>query len=141
DIDTAHRDEKLAALKADLTVENGATAAGAGATIGPVYQIDAEKVLSLTPDLVIINKGMNEKLLETLAANDIGPGVYDIHSPRVPTEAEVEHLLRKAMEVVPVERLWVNPDCGLKTRGWKETIEQLEVMMAVTKKLRQELAK
>ena len=53
----------------------------------------------------------------------------------------MEHLLRKAMEVVPVERLWVNPDCGLKTRGWKETIEQLEVMMAVTKKLRQELAK
>ena len=53
--------------------------------------------------------------------NDIGPGVYDIHSPRVPTEAEVEHLLRKAIEVVPVERLWVNPDCGLKTRGWNRT--------------------
>lgn len=73
--------------------------------------------------------------------NDIGPGVYDIHSPRVPTEAEVEHLLRKAIEVVPVERLWVNPDCGLKTRGWKETLEQLEVMMNVTHKLRAELAK
>ena len=73
--------------------------------------------------------------------NDIGPGVYDIHSPRVPTEAEVEHLLRKAIEVVPVERLWVNPDCGLKTRGWKETMEQLQVMMNVTHKLRAELAK
>lgn len=73
--------------------------------------------------------------------NDIGPGVYDIHSPRVPTEAEVEHLLRKAIEVVPVERLWVNPDCGLKTRGWKETLEQLQVMMNVTRKLRAELAK
>ncbi len=72
--------------------------------------------------------------------NDIGPGVYDIHSPRVPTAAEVEHLLRKAMDVVPVERLWVNPDCGLKTRGWPETIEQLKVMMEVTKKLRAELA-
>lgn len=72
--------------------------------------------------------------------NDIGPGVYDIHSQRVPTEAEVECLLRKAMEVVPVERLWVNPDCGLKTRGWQETLEQLEVMMEVTKKLRKELA-
>ncbi|MCH4596964.1 hypothetical protein L7A47_32180, partial [Achromobacter xylosoxidans] len=69
------------------------------------------------------------------------PGVYDIHSPRVPTEAEVEHLLRKAIEVVPVERLWVNPDCGLKTRGWKETLEQLQVMMNVTHKLRAELAK
>ena len=67
--------------------------------------------------------------------------MYDIHSPRVPTDAEVEHLLRKAMEVVPVERLWVNPDCGLKTRGWKETLEQLEVMMRVTEKLRAELKK
>lgn len=72
--------------------------------------------------------------------NDIGPGVYDIHSPRVPTAAEIEHLLRKAIAVVPVERLWVNPDCGLKTRGWSETLQQLEVMMDVTKKLRQELA-
>ena len=72
--------------------------------------------------------------------NDIGPGVYDIHSPRVPTEGEVEHLLRKAMDVVPVKQLWVNPDCGLKTRAWKETVEQLEVMMAVTNKLRAELA-
>lgn len=71
--------------------------------------------------------------------NDIGPGVYDIHSPRVPTAAEVEHLLRKAMDVVPVKQLWVNPDCGLKTRGWQETIEQLEVMMEVTHQLRQEL--
>ena len=70
--------------------------------------------------------------------NDIGPGVYDIHSPRVPTEAEVEHLLRKAISVVPLERLWVNPDCGLKTRGWTETIEQLRVMMNVTHKLRRE---
>ncbi|WP_038329576.1 5-methyltetrahydropteroyltriglutamate--homocysteine S-methyltransferase [Kingella kingae] len=71
--------------------------------------------------------------------NDIGPGVYDIHSTRVPTAAEVEHLLRKAMDVVPVKQLWVNPDCGLKTRGWKETIEQLEVMIEVTHKLRGEL--
>ena len=69
-----------------------------------------------------------------------GRGVYDIHSPRVPTEAEVEHLLRKAISVVPLERLWVNPDCGLKTRGWAETIEQLRVMMAVTNKLRSEFA-
>ena len=60
-------------------------------------------------------------------------------APRVPTAAEIEHLLRKAMDVVPVERLWVNPDCGLKTRGWQETIEQLEVMMEVTHKLRKEL--
>ena len=72
--------------------------------------------------------------------NDIGPGVYDIHSPRVPAPSEIEHLLRKALKVIPKERLWVNPDCGLKTRGWTETIEQLKVMVDVTKKLRAELA-
>lgn len=72
--------------------------------------------------------------------NDIGPGVYDIHSPRVPAPAEIEHLLRKALSVIPKERLWVNPDCGLKTRGWTETVEQLKVMVDVTQKLRAELA-
>lgn len=71
--------------------------------------------------------------------NDIGPGVYDIHSPRVPTAAEIEHLLRKALDVIPAERLWVNPDCGLKTRAWPETNAALEVMVNVTKKLRAEL--
>ena len=53
---------------------------------------------------------------------------------------EVEHLLRKALKVIPKERLWVNPDCGLKTRGWTETIDQLKVTVDVTKKLRAELA-
>ena len=71
--------------------------------------------------------------------NDIGPGVYDIHSPRVPTAGEIEHLLRKALDVIPAERLWVNPDCGLKTRAWPETNAALEVMVNVTKKLRAEL--
>ena len=66
--------------------------------------------------------------------------MYDIHSPRVPTAGEIEHLLRKALKVIPKERLWVNPDCGLKTRGWAETIDQLKVMVDVTKKLRAELA-
>ena len=103
-------------------------------------------IASMDADVITIETSRSDMELLTAFGdfkypNDIGPGVYDIHSPRVPTEAEVEHLLRKAMEVVPVERLWVNPDCGLKTRGWKEAIEQLEVMMAVTKKLRQELAK
>ncbi|MBH5329977.1 5-methyltetrahydropteroyltriglutamate--homocysteine S-methyltransferase [Eikenella sp. S3360] len=102
-------------------------------------------IASMDADVITIETSRSDMELLTAFGdfkypNDIGPGVYDIHSPRVPTEAEVERLLRKAMEVVPVERLWVNPDCGLKTRGWKETLEQLEVMMAVTKKLRAELA-
>ncbi|MDG6345897.1 hypothetical protein Q7381_05055 [Glaesserella parasuis] len=62
----------------------------------------------------------------------------DIHSPRVPKSEEIEHLLRKALKVVPKERLWV-PNCCLKNRGWKETIEQLQVMVEITKKLRAEL--
>ncbi|QMT33745.1 5-methyltetrahydropteroyltriglutamate--homocysteine S-methyltransferase [Conchiformibius steedae DSM 2580] len=103
-------------------------------------------IASMDADVITIETSRSDMELLTAFGdfkypNDIGPGVYDIHSPRVPTAAEVEHLLRKAMEVVPVERLWVNPDCGLKTRGWKETIEQLEVMMDVTKKLRAELNK
>lgn len=102
-------------------------------------------IASMDADVITIETSRSDMELLTAFGdfkypNDIGPGVYDIHSPRVPQAKEIEHLLRKAMDVVPVERLWVNPDCGLKTRGWKETIEQLEVMMEVTKKLRSELA-
>lgn len=72
--------------------------------------------------------------------NDIGPGVYDIHSPRVPEESEYVHLLEKALEVIPARRLWVNPDCGLKTRAWPETKAALERMVKVAKELRAKLA-
>ena len=68
--------------------------------------------------------------------NDIGPGVYDIHSPRVPNKSEMEKLLKKAIAVIPKEQIWVNPDCGLKTRGWKEVKEALINMVEVTKALR-----
>ena len=68
--------------------------------------------------------------------NDIGPGVYDIHSPRVPSVEAMEKLMKRAAAVVPVERLWINPDCGLKTRGWPETKAALENMVSVAKKLR-----
>lgn len=72
--------------------------------------------------------------------NEIGPGVYDIHSPRVPSAAEMESLLQRAAQVIPVERLWVNPDCGLKTRGWPETVDALQQMVRVARKLRQTFA-
>ncbi|MGX9367460.1 5-methyltetrahydropteroyltriglutamate--homocysteine S-methyltransferase, partial [Desulfoplanes sp. PS50] len=69
------------------------------------------------------------ELLDAFTAYDypaeIGPGVYDIHSPRVPGEDEIYSLLRKALEVIPAHRLWVNPDCGLKTRAWLETLASL----------------
>ncbi|MDG2963097.1 5-methyltetrahydropteroyltriglutamate--homocysteine S-methyltransferase [Exercitatus varius] len=101
-------------------------------------------IAGLDADVITIETSRSDMELLTAFGdfkypNDIGPGVYDIHSPRVPTAAEIEHLLRKALQVVPKERLWVNPDCGLKTRGWKEILEQLKVMVEVTKKLRAEL--
>ena len=68
--------------------------------------------------------------------NDIGPGVYDIHSPRVPRVEEMTRLLHKARGVIPDARLWVNPDCGLKTRGWEETCAALENMVKATRELR-----
>jgi 5-methyltetrahydropteroyltriglutamate--homocysteine methyltransferase len=68
--------------------------------------------------------------------NDIGPGVYDIHSPRVPSVAEMENLLRKAMKLIPAGQLWVNPDCGLKTRNWDETVQSLKNMVQAAKNVR-----
>lgn len=71
--------------------------------------------------------------------NEIGPGVYDIHSPRVPAAEEMVRLMRKAAAVVPAERLWINPDCGLKTRGWPETEAALAQMVQAARTLRAEL--
>ena len=71
--------------------------------------------------------------------NEIGPGVYDIHSPRVPSVHSMVHLLERACEVIPAERLWVNPDCGLKTRGWPETEEALRHMVQATLVMRERL--
>jgi 5-methyltetrahydropteroyltriglutamate--homocysteine methyltransferase len=71
--------------------------------------------------------------------NQIGPGVYDIHSPRIPSQNEMEALLKKALEVLKPEQIWVNPDCGLKTRGWAEVTPALEAMVAATKSMRAQL--
>lgn len=72
--------------------------------------------------------------------NEIGPGVYDIHSPRVPDRQEMVDLLRKATEVLPAERVWVNPDCGLKTRGWAEVKPALKHMVDAAHELRRQQA-
>jgi 5-methyltetrahydropteroyltriglutamate--homocysteine methyltransferase len=69
--------------------------------------------------------------------NDVGPGVYDIHSKRVPTVDEMAHLIGRALEVLPAERLWVNPDCGLKTRSWAEVEAALAAMVAAARRMRQ----
>lgn len=59
---------------------------------------------------------------------DIGPGMYDIHSPNIPSQVEMESLISKATRVVPIEPLWINPDCGLKTRQWDEVMPDLRTM-------------
>ncbi|MEW2007875.1 5-methyltetrahydropteroyltriglutamate--homocysteine S-methyltransferase [Microbacterium sp. NPDC078814] len=69
----------------------------------------------------------------------IGPGVYDIHSPRVPTVEEVESLLRRAVEEIPLRQLWVNPDCGLKTRGYAETTASLRNIVEATRRVREDV--
>ncbi|MER8236585.1 5-methyltetrahydropteroyltriglutamate--homocysteine S-methyltransferase [Streptomyces sp. NPDC094049] len=70
---------------------------------------------------------------------EAGPGVWDIHSPRVPSAEEATALLRKGLEAIPADRLWVNPDCGLKTRGWPETRTSLENLVTAARTLRDEL--
>ncbi|VWD49862.1 5-methyltetrahydropteroyltriglutamate--homocysteine methyltransferase [Burkholderia lata] len=71
--------------------------------------------------------------------NEIGPGVYDIHSPNIPTQEHIVGLMKKAAERIPAERLWVNPDCGLKTRQWAEVIPALTNMVAAAKTLRNQV--
>ena len=68
--------------------------------------------------------------------NDIGPGVYDIHSPNIPAKEQIKALMAKASERIPAERLWVNPDCGLKTRQWEEVLPALKSMVAAARDLR-----
>jgi len=68
--------------------------------------------------------------------NEIGPGVYDIHSPRVPSTAEIAAALKSMKKVLDDRQIWVNPDCGLKTRGWDETLPSLKNMVAAAKALR-----
>jgi 5-methyltetrahydropteroyltriglutamate--homocysteine methyltransferase len=70
----------------------------------------------------------------------IGPGVYDIHSPRVPGVAEITELLQRALQSIPARQVWVNPDCGLKTRGYAETVDSLRNIVAATRAVRATLA-
>jgi 5-methyltetrahydropteroyltriglutamate--homocysteine methyltransferase len=104
-----------------------------------------DSIAAMDADVITIETSRSDmQLLKAFEAfdypNDIGPGVYDIHSPRVPDSAEMLKLLRKAVQLIPAERLWVNPDCGLKTRGWPETEAALRNMVAAAKQLRAELA-
>ncbi|WP_322803919.1 5-methyltetrahydropteroyltriglutamate--homocysteine S-methyltransferase [Vibrio alfacsensis] len=103
-----------------------------------------DSVAALDADVITIETSRsNMELLKAFEdfnyPNEIGPGVYDIHSPNIPTEAWIESLIKKAAEKIPPQRLWVNPDCGLKTRNWAETEAALSNLVSATKKLRAEL--
>ncbi|OEF10464.1 5-methyltetrahydropteroyltriglutamate--homocysteine S-methyltransferase [Vibrio genomosp. F10] len=102
-----------------------------------------DSVAALDADVITIETSRsNMELLRAFEEfnypNEIGPGVYDIHSPNIPSEAWIQDLLRKAAEKIPASRLWVNPDCGLKTRNWTETEQALTNLVSAAKSLRKE---
>lgn len=100
-----------------------------------------ESIADMDADVITIETSRsNMELLDAFVdfqyPNEIGPGVYDIHSPRVPAEEEMVHLMNKAEAVLPRRNLWVNPDCGLKTRAWEEVKPSLAHMVAAARELR-----
>ncbi|REH00077.1 5-methyltetrahydropteroyltriglutamate--homocysteine S-methyltransferase [Flavobacterium aquicola] len=100
-----------------------------------------QNIADMDADVITIECSRSQmELLDAFAdfkyPNEIGPGVYDIHSPRVPSNEEMVHLLKKASSVIPADQLWVNPDCGLKTRHWDETKKALIEMVNAAKKMR-----
>ncbi|WP_442591766.1 5-methyltetrahydropteroyltriglutamate--homocysteine S-methyltransferase [Pedobacter sp. AW31-3R] len=104
-----------------------------------------EHIAAMDADVITIETSRSQmELLQAFAhfeyPNEIGPGVYDIHSPRVPTTEEMVALLSKAADLLPAENLWVNPDCGLKTRKWPETKAALENMVAAAKLAREQIS-
>jgi len=101
-----------------------------------------QNIADMDADVITIECSRSQmELLDAFAdfkyPNEIGPGVYDIHSPRVPSRTEMVQLLEKAKAVVPADQLWVNPDCGLKTRHWDETKKALIEMVAAAQEMRQ----
>ena len=105
------------------------------------YDDIIDAVAAMDADVISMENSRSDgALLETFREhpypNEIGPGVYDIHSPRIAERAEAVALLRRAAEVIPPERIWVNPDCGLKTRRWEEVEPSLRNMVAAAKEMR-----
>jgi 5-methyltetrahydropteroyltriglutamate--homocysteine methyltransferase len=104
-----------------------------------------KSIADMDADVITIETSRSQmELLDVFAdfnyPNEIGPGVYDIHSPRVPDAKEMIQLLKKARAVIPDNQLWVNPDCGLKTRGWEETKKALIEMVGAAKEMRESIA-
>ncbi|KAE8544639.1 5-methyltetrahydropteroyltriglutamate--homocysteine S-methyltransferase [Marinobacter nauticus] len=100
-----------------------------------------EAIARMDADVITIETSRSDmELLDAFRSfeypNDIGPGVYDIHSPNIPDKEHIINLMTLAAERIPAERLWINPDCGLKTRKWEEVTPALETMVAAARELR-----
>lgn len=98
-------------------------------------------IAAMDADVITIETSRSDmELLDAFESfqypNEIGPGVYDIHSPNIPSQEDIVRLMQKAAERLPASRLWVNPDCGLKTRQWAEVIPALTAMVSAAKALR-----
>jgi 5-methyltetrahydropteroyltriglutamate--homocysteine methyltransferase len=105
-----------------------------------------ESIAALDADVISIETSRSDmELLDAFVKfkypNEIGPGVYDIHSPRVPETEEIMGRLQKALRAIPADKLWVNPDCGLKTRGWREVQAALRNMVEAAKSLRRTMGR
>ncbi|MFK8296049.1 5-methyltetrahydropteroyltriglutamate--homocysteine S-methyltransferase [Capnocytophaga canimorsus] len=105
-----------------------------------------QAIADMDADVITIECSRSQmELLDVFAdfkyPNEIGPGVYDIHSPRVPSIDEMTFLMEKAIKVIPQQNLWINPDCGLKTRHWEETKKALVAMVETAKQLRNKYTK
>lgn len=101
-----------------------------------IKDIDAMDADVITFEASLSNLEILDALKENNFKTETGPGVYDIHSPRIPPEEEMLGAIEKMAKFIPVEKLWVNPDCGLKTRGTEETVKSLENMVSAAKKAR-----
>jgi 5-methyltetrahydropteroyltriglutamate--homocysteine methyltransferase len=102
-----------------------------------------ESISEMDADVITIETSRSDmELLDVFESyeypNEIGPGVYDIHSPNIPSTESILKLMRQAQQRIPAQRLWINPDCGLKTRQWDEVTPALENMQQAARKLRED---
>ncbi|MFI6908411.1 5-methyltetrahydropteroyltriglutamate--homocysteine S-methyltransferase, partial [Nonomuraea sp. NPDC050394] len=105
-----------------------------GEILGAIDDLDAD-VISL--EAARSHMQVAHELSQGGYPREVGPGVYDIHSPRVPGVEEVATLLRAGLTAIPVERMWGNPDCGLKTRGWEEVRASLTNLTTAARQIRE----
>ena len=105
-----------------------------------------ESIADMEADVITIETSRSSMALldafkEFAYPNQVGPGVYDIHSPNIPTQEQIIQLMQKAARYLPADRLWVNPDCGLKTRRWEKVLPALTTMVEAIKTPRQRMEK